>query len=274
MKYKIVSLAIGTLFLVVLAGYGLWYGLPLLLGGVVRLIPTSVEDRIGSAVASSLASSRSTCTDDATRELMEAVRGRLLSAMPPSNYRFDIRVVQNQEVNAMAAPGGYIVVFSGLVNKMESPEQLAAVLAHEMQHVVQRHSMKGMVRAVGVQAFLSLVFGDVGLLGDLAGNLTSLSFMRSDEQSADDEALKTLARAGIRPEAMAEAFGNLEKSPDGRQNSQVVKYLSTHPPLGERIARVRQMGGDLKVEPRPIGVKMPTGCAVNPPTGDAGSTGE
>ena len=262
MRLKLISLAVGALCLIGLSGYLLWQSIPMVLAGAVRLVPVSLEDQLGRAVVAGVARPGTVCEDDATKALVKAAVARLESAMPKSAYQFDVQVVKNAQVNAMAAPGGHIVVFSGLIEKMDNPEQLAAVLAHEMQHVVQRHSMKGIVRAVGLQAFLSLVIGDPGIFGDLAGNLTVLHFIRSDEESADDAALDTLMRAGIAPVEMQKAFKNLSKGSEERGFETTLKYLSTHPPLRERIERVKQRGGAWTGGSRPIGVAMDRACVT------------
>ncbi len=260
MNLKIVSLLIGAVFFVMLSIYGLWLAVPLMLSGFVRLIPTSLEDRFGQAVVSSIARPGNLCDDPATRRLMETIASRLQTAMPSSPYRFDIQVVRHPEVNALAAPGGHIVVFSGLIDRMQNADQVAAVLAHEMQHVVQRHSMKGLVRAVGLQAFLSLVIGDPGVLGGLAGNLTVLHFMRSDEQSADDAALTTLMRAGIPPREMQKAFENLTKAAGEERENSAIKYLSSHPPLAERIENVRRRSKEWGGVAKPIEAPLSGAC--------------
>ena len=262
MRLKLISLAVGALCLLGLTGYLIWQSLPMVLAGVVRLVPVSLEDQLGRAVVAGVARPGTVCEDEATQTLVKAAVARLESAMPKSAYQFDVKVVKNPQVNAMAAPGGHIVVFSGLIEKMDNPEQLAAVLAHEMQHVVQRHSMKGIVRAVGLQAFLSLVIGDPGILGDLAGNLTVLHFVRSDEESADDAALDTLMRAGIAPVEMQKAFENLSKGSEDRGFETTLKYLSTHPPLKERIERVKERGAGWNGELRPLGVALGRACAT------------
>jgi predicted Zn-dependent protease len=264
MKVKLISLAVGALCFLLLTGYAVWLSVPLMLSGVVRLVPVALEDKLGRAIVSGMARPGSTCDDPATKALIEKVSARLTDAMPVTPYRFNIQVVRNPEVNALAAPGGHIVIFSGLIDRMDTPEQLAAVLAHEMQHVIQRHSMKGIVRAVGLQAALSLILGDIGLFGDLAGNLTVLHFMRSDEQSADDEALNTLVRAGIAPEQMQRAFENLAKASPGRSDLGGLKYLSTHPPLEERIERVRSRASETSVKLNPIAASMPKACLATP----------
>jgi len=260
MLLKLLSLAIGVLLVLCLGVYLIWQSIPLLLAGVVKLVPVSFEDQLGKAVVAGIVREGKLCDDAGARELVDKVVARLEAAMPKSPYKFEVQVVQNPQVNALAAPGGHIVVFSGLIAKMENPEQLAAVLAHEMQHVVQRHSMKSLVRSVGLQAVLSLVVGDPGVLGGLAGNLTVLHFMRSDEERADDGALDTLLEAGIDPVQMQKAFENLAKASEGGADFDPLKYLSTHPPLKERILRVQSRAGAIRAAWRPIGVAMSRGC--------------
>lgn len=234
---KLLLLVLALVLVCGLALYGIWASLPLLLGGLARLVPVMWEEQLGQAVVAGMTRRSELCDDSATRAVMDRVAGRVAAAIPSHPYSFRVLVVRRPEVNALAAPGGHILVFSGLIERMENGEQLAAVIAHEMQHVVQRHSIKGILRALGLQAALTLAVGDVGVLGGLAGNLTSLHFLRGDEQSADDAALATLMRAGIPPEAMRRAFANLEREQRG-QTPAVLRYLSSHPPLRERIERI------------------------------------
>ena len=252
----------GCLLVVAGAIYGVVKAVPLLLSGVVWLVPLSVEDKLGEAVVAGMMRRDPICDEAETRATMDAIVERLRLASPPNPYRFDVRVVRNPQVNAMAAPGGRVIVFSGLIDRMDNPEQVAAVLAHEMQHVIQRHSMKGIVRALGMQAFLALVVGDPGILGDLAGNLGALHFARGDELSADGGALDTLLRAGIAPSQMIQAFENLAKSTREDPTGGSLKYLSTHPPLAERIARVKERAVGRAFANRPIGVRMAQPCAA------------
>lgn len=262
MRFKLVSLAIG--FLLLLGGglYLVWKGVPLLIGSAVRLVPPSWEERLGSAVMARYGKADE-CGDQQTEAAVNAIAVRLQQALPPTPYKFQIKVVRNPEVNAMAAPGGHIVIFSGLLNKMGSAEELAAVLAHEMQHVIQRHSTHGIVRAVGLQLLIGMVLGDAGGMADLAGNLSTLHFARSDEWSADEGALENLMRAGIAPSAMAAAFGHLaEASPDGSagRTPGVLAYLSTHPPLEERIQRANERQAQWQGERRGLGITLRRSC--------------
>jgi predicted Zn-dependent protease len=132
--------------------------------------------------------------------------------------------------------------------------------------VIQRHTVKSMIRAVGLQAVLSLVLGDPGVLGELAGNLGVLHFLRGDEQSADDAALEMLKRAGIPPSEMVKAFEKLKASSGESRDETIgaLKYLSTHPPLDERIARVKERSRDWKGPVRELETAMPKSCLATP----------
>ncbi len=262
-RQQITALVLGCLLVVAGAIYGVVKAVPLLLSGVVWLVPLSIEDKLGEAAVAGMIRRDALCDEAETRALMDAIVARLRLASQTNPYRFEVRVVRNPQVNAMAAPGGHVIAFSGLIDRMDNPEQVAAVLAHEMQHVIQRHSMRGIVRALGMQAFLSLVVGDPGILGDLAGNLGALHFARSDEESADDGALDTLLRAGIAPLQMEKAFENLAKSTREDPMGGSIKYLSTHPSLAERIARVKERAAGKAFSNRPIGVRMAQPCAAS-----------
>jgi predicted Zn-dependent protease len=266
MRWKLVSLLVAACLLGVFVIALLWKGAPLLLSGLARLVPVSLEERLGAAVTGGLASGKGLCDDPATERLIASLVKRLEESGPKTPYQFRVRVVKVPMVNAMAAPGGHIVLFSGLLDRMETPEQVAAVLAHEMQHVIQRHTVKSIIRAVGLQAVLSLVLGDPGVLGEMAGNLGVLAFLRGDEQSADDAALEMLRRAGIPPGEMVRAFERLRQSEEGQESAQLGlgKYLSTHPPLEERIARVRERSRNWNVTARPLDVPLPKSCLAAP----------
>ncbi len=260
MKGKIASLTIAALVTLALFVLLIWKGIPMVLSGVVRLVPVSWEERLGRTVASGFTSAGRVCDDSELTENVREIEERLNGAMKRHPYRFTIKVVRNGEVNALAAPGGYIVLFSGLVDRMDTPEQLAGVLAHEMQHVVQRHSTQSMARAVGLQVFLSLLLGDPGFLGDLAGNLGILHFMRADERSADEGAIDTLMRAGIDPNAMIDGFRKLDR--DENKAPLALKYLSTHPPIPERIAYLKERAGRWRGGARPFRRPLSRACGA------------
>lgn len=138
-------------------------------------------------------------------------------------------VVRDKAVNAFAAPGGYVVVYIGLIEAADSAEEVAGVLAHELQHVAQRHSLKAMVRDTGWRVAWSLAVGDVSGAGNLAQQLSGLQFSRQQEAQADREGFALLQRAAIDPRGMIRFFDKL-----AQQDGNSVALLSSHPASAER----------------------------------------
>ena len=144
--------------------------------------------------------------------------------------------------NAFALPGGYISVYTGLIEKSASYEELASVLAHEIAHVTMRHGVTRMVESVGVIAVLQLIFGDVGGLVGLAEELFTIAaingYSRGHESEADEEGVRMMHAAGIDPSAAANFFRMLKESEPGSDMPDVLAWVSTHPEHDERIAAI------------------------------------
>lgn len=210
-------------------GAGIWIGYPYLTDKVALVLPLALEEQLGSAVASGLA--RDELEGQSIDGPMETLVGRL-DRSRPSPYTWRVKITNDWDVNAWAAPGGYIGIHRGLVCAMESPDQLAGVLAHEMTHGIERHSTRNLVRMLGVRLAIALVAGGGDTLLDTATMVGSLNYMRGDEEAADRGAVEWLVRARIDPAALSTAFERLaEETPD---MPGALQYLSTHPPLSQR----------------------------------------
>jgi Zn-dependent protease with chaperone function len=166
------------------------------------------------------------------------------------DYPIEITVVQSGVVNAFAIPGGHIVVYDAILEKMKTPEELAALLGHEASHVVLRHSLRNMFRNLARKMFLALVFGnDAGMLNVMVNNadeLKGLEYSRSLETEADDSGLKLMAKSGIDPEGMVRLMELLQKESGGKEPSSL---LNTHPVIKDRIDNIRKKQPSLKFEP-------------------------
>lgn len=234
--------AVLTLTLLVLAGggaYAAWHwGLPWLAASAARLVPVEWERELGSAVAASIAPGAKPC--------LEVVSRRLEAALPrPNLYRFEIRCAPLAEVNALAAPGGSIVVFQGLLDAVRSEDELAAVLAHEMQHVTHRHTTRAIFRAFALQAVAGMIFGDVtSLLAQVSGGLSALHYQRGDEDEADREGVRLLRDAGLAPMAMPAMLESLEAATRGQAG--LPAWLTSHPDTRERIEATRALARRMK----------------------------
>lgn len=213
------------------------YGLGLTLAGelAARFMPPSVEDRIGRSVSLVLAPKEQRCLDSGAQLGIAPIVDRLRAASG-SRQTFSVIYTNNADVNAFAAPGGYIIVFRGLLDNTESPEEFAGVLAHEMQHVLHRHATRAIAREFGGRALLSLMSVDTSgtpAAIQASAHLANLSYQRDDETEADITAVNLMARAGIDPRGLPRFLRRLTGVTGGTRN---LTYLSTHPALSDRIS--------------------------------------
>jgi beta-barrel assembly-enhancing protease len=120
--------------------------LPALAARVAARIPLEWEEELGADLVDAIAPVDSRCTEPERVEALERIVQRLVESNDVGPYVFRVTIVDDTLVNAVAAPGGYIVVFQGLLEQAEAPEVVAGVLAHEIQHVVQRHGMTAVLK--------------------------------------------------------------------------------------------------------------------------------
>lgn len=210
-----------------------------LAGFAARRIPVEQERRLGQAGLSRMLSQARLRDDGESARVVRQIGARLTRG---SVYRYEFHVVEDPAVNAYALPGGFIVVHSGLIATTRRPEELAAVLAHEVQHVELRHSLKSLIKQFGLSALWSLAAGDAGasVVGEAAQRMLGLRFSREAEREADERGVAALLRAGIDPSGMVAFFGRLAAHGD-----KVPDFLSTHPSFADRqvllAALVRSM---------------------------------
>jgi beta-barrel assembly-enhancing protease len=157
-----------------------------------------------------------------------------------TDYPLQFTVVKSDVVNAFALPGGKIVVFDELLDKIDSPEALTALLAHEATHVKKRHSLKGMARSLSGYLFVSILFGDLSgltsVLVENANSLGTLGYTRSLEHEADVEALATLTYNKLDQKGMVDLMETLDDaSHDSEFDLKKFQFLSSHPLTQDRI---------------------------------------
>ena len=173
-------------------------------------------------------------TNKTIDSMMWAVGKRLQGQIPTSEYDYNITVLDNPQINAFTIPGGNIYVFSGLISFCDSPEQLAAVLAHEMGHVEKRHTVDRLAREFSLSVLFSIMTGgDTVLLSDLYQTLISSGFSRSQEKEADQFALNLLEDASISPKSIASFFRKLNR--ENLAYDENIELVMTHPHNNTRI---------------------------------------
>ena len=162
-----------------------------------------------------------------------------------STIPYQFVVLDSQVQNAFAAPGGVIFISRALLDILENEAELAAVLAHEVGHVAEKHALKSIRRAqflqgVGTISAATMKGSDgkkfESMIGDLQATLFDKGLDKGMEYEADLAALETTYRTGYDPSAMVSVLQKLKKLQDGQVGNG--SWFSTHPPLDERIARL------------------------------------
>lgn len=216
-------------------------------------VPQSVEEQFGDAVFQSVQQQTKIIEDARWSAQVAVVTARLLPAVTNSGYRFRFHVAESDQLNAFAIPGGHVVIYTGLLKAVKRPEELAGVLAHEMAHVTQRHSLRGLVETLGLSLIVQTIFGDAsGLIAAASQGSEALlqqKFSRDTERDADDVGWEYLVVANIDPRGMIEFFRTMQAEMAGNPAAAAAdgsfSFLSTHPATAERIARLEAKWRDL-----------------------------
>jgi Zn-dependent protease with chaperone function len=229
---------------------GGWYGIVWGARAAVVHVPFSVDEQLGEAVYEQALAEVAQMTgedevtlieDDAVRLPLQKLVDDLAVHSRMPEVKFQVLVCDTEIPNAVALPGGRMIVFRGLIDLVETPEELLAVLAHEMSHVTLRHHLQSIGESIGVIVALEILIGDVGGLVALGAEaLHAAALMnksREHEHEADLEGVRMLHKAGIDP---GHAISMLEALPHG-EIPDAHDWLSSHPDIEERVAAIRKL---------------------------------
>lgn len=157
-------------------------------------------------------------------------------------FAWDVKIIdQDSVLNAFATPGGYIYVYTGLIKFLDSEDQLAGVMGHEIAHAARRHSTNQMTKVYGVAALSSVITGNAnpGLLEQIAIGLIQLRFSRNHETEADTYSVIYLCESGYNAAGAAGFFKKMEGQPTPPA------FLSTHPNPGDRVGNIEAKAVEL-----------------------------
>jgi Zn-dependent protease with chaperone function len=202
---------------------------------LIGQIPHAQEAKLGDLVLAQVRAQMRVIESGPALDAVQSIGKRLTSS---SKHTYRWLVVDNPEVNAFAAPGGVVVVYSGLLFATDRPEEAAGVIAHEVAHAELRHGLQGMFKSMGIRAVASMVLGDWSgaLLQEGLTGLLDMKFSREAELQADSEGLRILAAAQIDPSGMTSFMDKMS----GKDQSAVTpEFLSTHPVSKDRAAGLK-----------------------------------
>lgn len=182
---------------------------------------------------------------------LQIILDRLTSNMDTVSYDYQLHVIRENQVNAFTSLNGNIYIFSGLIEDLESAEELALVLAHEIGHAEEKHVIEKIAKTLGMEAFFSIATGgDPVLLSEVAKLSMSTAFDRKNEEEADDFALQLAQKSQINPRRLGQFFIRMK----GKKESifDDVSFLSTHPLSSDRIKKASDFKLDSSFEEKPF----------------------
>lgn len=200
-----------------------------------NLVPIETEVKLGENIAD-MYEHEGKVNDSATYYVDRFVKLLELD----NTYQIEAKVIESKDINAFALPGGKIFIYSGIIDEMNSYEELVALLGHEVTHVVNRHSLKGICRSAATGIFIASLFGDVtgissGILSQ-ADEFRQLHYSRELETEADNNGVTIMVENHVSPQGMIDLLKLLKT--ESTQMPQFMKYLSTHPDTDSRIENV------------------------------------
>ena len=210
----------------------------------VSLKPSQLEQvRLGVRVAAEIRRQEKILpSSDSRVKTVRMVGMRLLACFhdkAPWQWSFD--VIDGREINAFSLPGGPTFVFTGLLDKLKSEDELAAVLGHEMTHVRKQHWAYAYadmeLRGIGLSILLGAAHANYDMYNttDLLNSMYTLKFSRGDETAADDGGFELMSKAGYNPQGMADVFQMLD---DAQRGGSDPEFLSDHPSDKHRVSRI------------------------------------
>ena len=248
--------SLGAITSVALIIFGL---VPLMADQLAEYLPPAGEKALGDATFEQIRSALSeqdlfpvqVCENPAGVTALEKMQARLQEQVDLP-YPLTVHVLDHDMVNAFALPGGRVVFFRGLIDAAENPDEVAAVFAHEIGHVVNRDPARGALRSAGSIGVLGLLFGDFAggtVVLFLLNRLIDATYSQEAEALADSFAHETLGQTGIAPSALAEMFERFLEG--GGEADGILAHFMAHPALGDRIVAARNADDQLTAMIRP-----------------------
>ncbi len=250
-KWNVVIGVLAGLALLVVIG---WWQSEAITGWLAGRVSMETEIGIGERALAELEKEHELTQEGIAARTVADIGARLTRG---SRYQYRWYVSDDEEVNAYALPGGIVVVNKGMIEEAASAEELAGVLAHEVQHVERRHTLQQLISSAGWAAVLAVVLGDVSAITAIVlHQLGNLRNSRKLEAEADTEGMKALAKAGIPLDGMATLFRRLQ-SEEAKKGGEGPALLSSHPATDERIAELEKLAGTLQCNCRKLGIDWP-----------------
>ena len=218
--------------------------------GIARAITIQEEEKQSQEFMVQVKEQFEIINDPIISDYINQIGDKILTVVPPQPFKYHFYVIKEDVYNAFAGPGGQIFIYSGLLEALESEDEVAGILGHEISHVVCRHISKqieqskkiGIGTLAGVAAGVLLGAAGAGgaassaaVIGSMAaGQSFVLAHSREDEMQADQRGVDFLTQAGYNPKGLLTALIKI-RSKEWYGKDQVPTYLMTHPAVEDRI---------------------------------------
>ena len=209
---------------------------------------TDKEVQIGESIAREVEKKYKQVDDPLIQKRVEDIGQKIVSGCDRKDIDYHFKAIEEEEINAVSLPGGFIYVNKGLIDKVANDDELAGVLAHEVGHIVARHSIKKLQAMMGYSILRILTAaipqtGEVGSAADIAFTEIMLGYGREDELLADQLAARYIKLAGYNPHSMITFLEKLQEI-NRRKPLRPKSYFKTHPYVPDRIRVVKQELGE------------------------------
>jgi len=205
-------------------------------------LDTVLEKIIGKPVAWALVEASGTDDDPLLLNWVRGVGGQVAGQAPRQDVPYSFRILGTSVANAQAAPGGFVFVTRGLLDEIESDDELAGILAHESAHVSKRHATQQIGENLLVLLLISQIKGKNAdtfrTAAQVYNALRTLNKSREQESQADTLGLTFAQTAGYDPNGLVRFFERLEAG--GREPGRLQQYLATHPSPRQRVRSARE----------------------------------
>lgn len=205
------------------------------------LISPQDEVELGKQVRAEVLKSEKVLNNEQVQNYVKGVGEKIVALNKdrlPKEFKPTFTVLENDQINAFAIPGGDIFVYTGLLRAVDNEAELAGVLSHEMGHVVERHAAQGMVAQLGLGTIAELIVGkNPSTLAQIGTSVAANGFLvrntQSMERQADTQGMETMIKSAWDPHEMITFFNTLREQ-EGRDPSKIEAFLSSHPPPKDR----------------------------------------
>ena len=241
---KLINLKLGghlaiaaAILAVIVLGY--LFAVPYIAEKSVALIPETFDDKLGDSFIGEFI----------LKNKQDTVKTLLLNEFAQeidlnNTKELNFRVIKSSTVNAFALPNGEIVIFTGLLEKLNDYTELAGLIGHEAVHVNNRHSMKMLCKNLAGYIVISALFSDVNgiitVIAQNAHNLNTLSYSRSFETEADEQAVYLMAQNNINPQGILSLFEILDEETK-YEESNFFEFAQTHPLTSHRVEKIQKI---------------------------------